>query len=90
MDTDIENSMSIHINGTTTKFYSCNDGLYFHDPNKVQDNINSSNANKNKTTVISYSANIDNHLSLLNTVHKNKSVYNKKEIKSANESLNLL
>ena len=90
MDTDIENSISVHVNGSTTKFYQCQDGLYFHNPSNMQVNNNNSHTNKNKSPIISYPVGANNHLSFLNTVHKNKQIYNKKEIKMADEALNLL
>ena len=60
MNTDIEISISVHVNEKTTKFCPCNDGRYFHDPNELQDIIKSSKGNK--STVILYPTNIDNHL----------------------------
>ena len=84
MDTDVENSITVHINGTATKLNQCNDVLYFHDPSV---NISNNGNNKNKTSIISYSS---DHYSLLTTVHKNKLFYNKKEIRLADEAMQLV
>ena len=66
------------------KFNPYKDGLYFHDPSANDSgNVN----DKNKASVLSYSS---GHCSLLNTVSKNKSFYNKKEIKLADEAMQLL
>ena len=52
MDTGVEDSITVHVNGTVTKFNPCKDGLYFHDPSPNDSgNVN----DKNKASVTSYS-----------------------------------
>ena len=88
MGTNIRILISVHINRKTIKYYQCDDGFFFHNLKDVHDNVYSSNANKTKSTVIFYSTSDDNRLSFLNSLNKNKSIYNKKKIKSADEALN--
>ena len=84
MDTNMEDSITVHVNGTAAKFNPCKDGLYFHDPYA---NDSSDGNNKNKALVISHPS---GHCSLLDSVSKNKSFYNKKETKLVDEAMQLL
>ena len=78
LDTSVEKAITVHTNGDVLKFKECQDGLYFFDMTTLNKNKNGIN---DYSTCISSTSN--SNLCLLNTVENNKSLFTKKQIKTA-------